>query len=234
MQPRSALVLFSAGQDSTLCLADALNRFDIVETVGFSYGQRHHIEMQCRTPVIAGLRHLASDRGWPGHLGDDHILDIPAFAQIGGTALTDDSAITWSKSGLPSTFVPGRNIVFLTYAAALAYRRGLGTLVGGMCETDYSGYPDCRRQTLDALATALQLGMDREIIIDTPLMHMDKAASWALAHSLGGQALVDLIIEETHSCYMGDRQHRFDWGYGCNGCPACELRASGFYKWMAR
>jgi 7-cyano-7-deazaguanine synthase len=228
MTGRSALVLFSGGQDSTVCLAWALREFDEVETVGFRYGQRHVVEMDARERILALLR---ADPAASARLGPDLVLELPALAAISDTALTRDAEITLASSGLPTTFVPGRNLLFLTYAAALAYRRGIGTIVGGMCETDYSGYPDCRRATLDALAEAIARGMDRRIEIETPLMYRDKAATWALAHELGGDALVDLIIEHTHTCYRGDRSHRHPWGYGCGTCPACELRAKGWQSW---
>lgn len=226
----SALVLFSGGQDSTVCLAWALRRYEQVETIGFAYGQRHEVELTQRRIVLEKLRAFA----WAGdRLGADTRLDLPALAELSDTALTREREIALSESGLPTTFVPGRNLLFLTYAAALAYRRGIGTLVGGMCETDFSGYPDCRRATIDALATTLSLGMDRAIEIATPLMHIDKAGTWALAQDLGGGALVDLIVEETHTCYLGDRTHRHDWGYGCGTCPACVLRAKGWEAWRA-
>jgi 7-cyano-7-deazaguanine synthase len=224
----SALVLFSGGQDSTACLAYALANFDHVETLGFDYGQTHKIELDCRANL---RRDIAKINDWGLRLGNDHTLPLPALAEIGGTALIGDGEITMQANNLPSTFVPGRNILFLTYAAALAYRRGLGVLVGGMCETDFSGYPDCRRDTLDALETALNLGMDTKLTIDTPLMHIDKAETWAMAQQLGGDALVELTLEHSHTCYRGDRSNRHAWGYGCNDCPACELRAAGYEKW---
>lgn len=228
-QPRSALVLFSGGQDSATCLAWAMSRYERVETIGFDYGQRHNVEMDARLKVrgcmAAVLPHLA-DR-----LGPDHVVDLTGFGRIAESALTADRAIEMGERGLPTTFVPGRNLVFLTYAAALADRRGLDVLVGGMCETDYSGYPDCRRDTLDAMQQALSLGLDKPVPIETPLMHLTKAETWALADDLGGPALVDLIVEESHTCYTGDRAHRQDWGYGCGVCPACELRAAGFDRW---
>jgi 7-cyano-7-deazaguanine synthase len=227
----AALVLFSGGQDSSVCLAWALERYGRVETVGFDYGQRHSAELVARQRV----REEITPRfpAWAGRLGEDHLIDIKSFGAIGDTALTSERAIEVSERGLPSTFVPGRNLVFLTYAAALAVRRGLGHLVGGMCETDYSGYPDCRRETMDALERALNLGMDREFSIQTPLMRLTKADTWALADRLGGAALVDLIVEESHTCYLGDRGHRQAWGYGCGACPACELRANGWAEWRA-
>ena len=226
----SALVLFSGGQDSTACLAYALDKFAHVETLGFDYGQTHLVELECRAALRSGM---ADIKDWGAKLGDDHTLPLPALAQIGGTALIGDGEIKMLENNLPSTFVPGRNLLFLTYAAALAYRRGLGVLVGGMCETDYSGYPDCRRDTLDALEAAINKGMQSSISIDTPLMHIDKADTWALAHRLGGEALVELTLEHSHTCYRGDRANRHAWGYGCDDCPACELRASGYEKWSA-
>lgn len=227
----AALVLFSGGQDSTVCLASALARYDRVEMIGFDYGQRHHIELDQRTKIIAALRHEFPD--WAARLGEDHVLSLPTLAQVSETSLTRDIAIEMTASGLPSTFVPGRNLLFFTYAAALAYRRGIAVLVGGMCETDYSGYPDCRNDTLQTLARALSLGLDRPVAIDTPLMTIDKAGTWTLAETLGGKPLVDLIIEHTHSCYLGERTVRHAWGYGCGSCPACELRAGGFQRWQA-
>lgn len=225
--PNAALVLFSGGQDSTVCLAWALERYALVETIGFDYGQRHAVELAARHNVMGRLR----DRwhgSWGSRLGDDHIIALPELGWISQTALTSAVAIEMTASGLPSTFVPGRNLLFFTYAAALAYRRGISTLVGGMCETDYSGYPDCRNDTLQTLARALSLGMDRPFAIKTPLMSVDKAATWAMARDLGGDALVNLIIEDTHTCYLGDRTHRHAWGYGCGTCPACDLRANGW------
>jgi len=227
-ETQRALVLFSGGQDSTACLAYALAKFDHVETLGFDYGQTHKIELDCRAVL---RREIAELHDWSGKLGDDHTLSLPALAEIGGTALIGDGEIKMQENNLPSTFVPGRNLLFLTYGAALAYRRGLGVLVGGMCETDYSGYPDCRRDTLDALEAAINKGMESALHIDTPLMHIDKAATWALAAQLGGKALVDLTIEHSHTCYRGDRSHRHEWGYGCDDCPACDLRAAGYEKW---
>jgi 7-cyano-7-deazaguanine synthase len=229
MPLNSALVLFSGGQDSTVCLAWALSRFDRVETVGFDYRQRHAIELVCRGEVLKSVR--ARFPQWAAKLDEDHLLDLGMLGEVSETALTRDVEIEISASGLPSTFVPGRNLVFLTFAGALAYRRGLGRLVGGMCETDFSGYPDCRRATIDAMAEALSLGMDRSMPIDTPLMYLDKAATWALGHELGGDALVELIVDETHTCYLGDRSKKHDWGYGCGECPACELRAKGWREW---
>ena len=225
----SALVLFSGGQDSTTCLAWALSRFSHVETVGFAYGQRHAVELECRGPVRDGLAGLMD---WGERLGPDHLVDLGAsLAGIGATALTSEAEISMTTEGLPSTFVPGRNLVFLAYAAAIAYRRGLRHLVAGMCETDYSGYPDCRDDTVKAMQLALNLGMDRRFVVETPLMWVDKAATWSLAEELGGAALIELIVEHTHSCYLGDRTTRHDWGWGCGTCPACELRAAGWRRW---
>ena len=229
MTNSSALVLFSGGQDSTVCLASALERYERVETVGFAYGQRHKIEMQARETVRAKLR--ADFSKWGARLGKDTVLDLPALGIISDTSLTRDKAIEVSATGLPTTFVPGRNLLFFTYAAALAWRRGISTLIGGMCETDYSGYPDCRNETLQTLAKALSLGLDKPVTIETPLMYVDKAGTWALAEKLGGQPLVDLIIEDTHTCYLGDHATRHAWGYGCGGCPACDLRARGWEQW---
>jgi len=225
----SALVLFSGGQDSTTCLAWALKRFERVETVGFDYGQRHRIELEGRAGLRAGLARI--DPAWAERLGEEHTIGLAALGQISDTALTRETAIEMGASGLPNTFVPGRNIVFLTFAAALAYRRGLRHIVGGMCETDYSGYPDCRDDTIKALQVALNLGMDRRFVLHTPLMWIDKAATWRLARELGGTALVDLIREESHSCYLGERGRRHDWGHGCGDCPACHLRAAGWERY---
>ena len=227
--PVSALVLFSGGQDSTTCLAWALDRFDHVETVGFDYGQRHRIELDCRLPILASIR--SSFPGWANKLGEDRVVDLGLIGEISDTALTSDVAIQMQANGLPNTFVPGRNLLFFTVAATLAYRRGIKHIVGGMCETDYSGYPDCRDDTLKALQATLNLGMESRFVLDTPLMWLDKAATWRLAESLGGAALVDLIIEHTHTCYLGDRQHRHAWGYGCGSCPACELRLRGWQQY---
>jgi 7-cyano-7-deazaguanine synthase len=227
----SALVLFSGGQDSTVCLAWALERYEHVETIGFTYGQRHAVELAQR-PVIRSK--LASFGDAAQRLGPDTILDLATLKAISDTALTRDTEITFAENGLPTTFVPGRNLLFLTYAAALAYRRSIPVLVGGMCETDYSGYPDCRNATVQALGTALSLGLDRPITIETPLMFIDKAATWELALKIGGQRLIDIIVEDTHTCYLGDRSQRHAWGYGCGTCPACELRAKGWATWQGR
>ena len=225
----SALVLFSGGQDSTTCLAWALARFDRVETVGFDYGQRHRTELETRPRVLAALRGLSHGT----KLGADHLLPLDTLKAIGGSALTDDMAITMGADGLPTSFVPGRNIMFLTAAAALGYRRGIADLVGGMCETDFSGYPDCRDETTKATAKALSLGLARDVHIHTPLMWIDKAATWKLAEELGGVALVELIVRETVTCYEGDRSNAYDWGFGCGACPACELRAVGYARYKA-
>jgi 7-cyano-7-deazaguanine synthase len=230
-QEAGALVLFSGGQDSTVCLAHALDRYARVETVGFDYGQRHGIELECRARVWSEIARRFPE--WAARLGPDHVLDIASFGAIGETSLTSAAEITMLASGLPSTFVPGRNLVFFTYAAALGYRRNLHVLVGGMCETDYSGYPDCRDATLRALEQAIRLGMEVDFTIETPLMRLSKAETWALAEELGGSALVDLILDETHTCYKGERGRRHAWGYGCGTCPACELRAKGFAQWQA-
>jgi 7-cyano-7-deazaguanine synthase len=229
---RSALVLFSGGQDSATCLAWALDRFARVETVGFDYGQRHAVEMQARIEVREGLKSVQPN--WAGRLGPDHVVDLTGYGRIADSALTADRAIELDARGLPTTFVPGRNLVFLTCAAALADRRGLEVLVGGMCETDFSGYPDCRRATIDAMETALSLGLDKPVKIETPLMALTKAQTWALAERLGGAPLVELILEASHTCYRGDREHRHAWGYGCGDCPACELRAAGYAEWSGR
>ena len=227
----TALVLFSGGQDSTTCLAWALDRFARVETLGFEYGQRHAIELACRDRLVNGIKGLRAD--WAGRLGESHTLSIPTLAAVSETALTRDVAIAMGADGLPNTFVPGRNLVFLTFAAALAYRRGIIHIVGGMCETDYSGYPDCRDETICAMQAALSLGMARKFELHTPLMWIDKAATWTLAHDLGGEGLVDLIRDQSHTCYLGERGERHDWGYGCGECPACSLRAKGWREYVA-
>lgn len=232
MTNTAALVLFSGGQDSTVCLAWALDRFEQVETVGFAYGQRHAAELAQRATLRDGLARLNSS--WAGRLGRDHMLELPEIGRLSDTALTREAEIEMTAAGLPSTFVPGRNLLFFTYAAALAYRRGMRTLVGGMCETDYSGYPDCRNETIAALQRAISLGMDTEFSLETPLMWIDKAGTWALAAELGGAPLVELIVEDTHTCYLGIRSRRHDWGYGCGHCPACVLRAKGWEAWQAK
>ena len=229
--PSNALVLFSGGQDSTTCLAWALSQFEYVETVGFDYGQRHRIEMDVRLTTLSELR--AAFPAWGDRLGDDHVVDLAVLGQISETSLTRDVAIAYEQSGLPNTFVPGRNLLFLTFAATIAYRRGLEVLVGGMCETDFSGYPDCRDNTMKAMQLALSLGLDRKLRVETPLMWIDKAQTWALADQLGGGALTDLIVEHTHTCYHGVRGERHEWGYGCGECPACALRKAGHTKWRA-
>ena len=230
ISPATALVLFSGGQDSTVCLAWALERFARVETVGFDYGQRHAVELAVRRPIREKIAKLKP--GWAARLGDDHMVKLDALAAISDTALTRDMAIEMGANGLPTTFVPGRNLIFLTFAGALGYRRGATNLVAGMCETDYSGYPDCRDDTIKAMQVALGLGMDRRFVLHTPLMWIDKAGTFALAQDIGGQQLLDLVIEETHSCYLGDRTKRHDWGYGCGTCPACKLRADGFARFV--
>jgi 7-cyano-7-deazaguanine synthase len=228
----TALVLFSGGQDSTVCLAWALARFARVETVGFAYGQRHAVELEVRPRIRASM--AALDAGWQARLGDDHTVALDALAAISDTALTRETAIEIADNGLPTTFVPGRNLIFFAFAAALAYRRGARHLVAGMCETDYSGYPDCRDDTVKAMQVALTLGLDKRITIHTPLMWIDKAETFALAEELGGRPFLDLVVEETHSCYLGDRTQRHEWGYGCGTCPACQLRAQGFARFMSR
>lgn len=231
MTDTGALVLFSGGQDSTVCLGLALDRYARVETVGFDYGQRHDVEMQAREMVLREIRRAF--HAWGARLGPDHVLDIASFGAISDTALTSGAEIEMLASGLPSTFVPARNLVFFTYASALGYRRDLHVLIGGMCETDYSGYPDCRDRTLRALQEAIRLGTEVDFTIETPLMWLSKAETWALAERIGGQTFVDLIIEETHTCYKGESSLWHDWGYGCGSCPACALRARGFAAWQA-
>jgi 7-cyano-7-deazaguanine synthase len=226
-----ALVLFSGGQDSTVSLAWALTRFPRVETIGFEYGQRHGIEMTVRPHIRDRL--AALDPKWKTRLGEDHVVNLDSLGAISDTALTRASQIEMTASGLPSTFVPGRNLIFFAFAGAVAYRRGLKHLVAGMCETDYSGYPDCRDDTIKAMQLALGLGMDRRFVLHTPLMWIDKAATFELADRIGGKPLAELVIEDTHSCYMGDRAHRHEWGYGCGNCPACQLRAAGYEKYKA-
>jgi 7-cyano-7-deazaguanine synthase len=228
----TALVLFSGGQDSTVCLAWALGRFSRVETVGFDYGQRHAVELTVRMTLREKM--AALDPVWAERLGDDHLVRIDALAAISETALTRATEIEIAENGLPTTFVPGRNLLFLGFAGALAYRRGARHLVAGMCETDYSGYPDCRDDTMKAMQLALTLGLDRRVTIHTPLMWIDKADTFAMAEELGGRALLDLVVEDSHSCYLGDRSRRHAWGYGCGTCPACQLRAQGFAKFISR
>jgi 7-cyano-7-deazaguanine synthase len=226
----TALVLLSGGQDSAVCLAWALDRFDLVETIGFDYRQRHRVELECRDRLRTSISEL---RHWRGALQADHVIDLSVLSEISETALTRETEFAFSASGLPNTFVPGRNLAFLTLAAAIAYRRGARHLVTGVCETDFSGYPDCRDDTMKALQVALNLGMERRYVIHTPLMWLDKAATWTLAAQLGGEALVDLVIEHTHSCYRGERAIRHAWGHGCGTCPACELRAGGWNRYVA-
>ena len=231
MISEKAIVLFSGGQDSTTCLAWALDRFAAVETVAFDYGQRHRIELQCRETVAGELRQRFPR--WADRLGEAHLVDLGVLGQISETALTREMAIATSANGLPTTFVPGRNLIFLAFAAAIAYRRDARHLVGGMCETDFSGYPDCRDDTIKAMQVALGLGMARPVTIHTPLMWIDKAATWRLAENLGGKELIGILVEETHTCYLGDRRHKHAWGFGCGRCPACELRKNGYAKYAA-
>ena len=227
----SALVLFSGGQDSSVCLAWALTRFARVETVGFDYGQRHRIELDVRPRIRERL--MALDASWKARLGDDHVVKLDALAAISDTALTRETAIEIADNGLPTTFVPGRNLIFFSFAGALAYRRGARHIVAGMCETDYSGYPDCRDDTVKAMQVALGLGLDKRVTIHTPLMWIDKAGTFAMAEEIGGAGLLDLVVEDSHSCYLGDRTHRHGWGYGCGECPACRLRARGFAEFKS-
>ena len=228
---QKALVLFSGGQDSATCLAWALDRYGHVETIGFDYGQRHAVELQCRGDVLASIR--GQFPAWGERLGEDHMIDLGVLGQISQTALTREQKIVFEDSGLPSTFVPGRNLMFFMFAAAIAYRRGISVLVGGMCEADYSGYPDCRDNTLKALQVAVSLGLDAPMVVQTPLMWLTKSQTWALAQSLGGAGLVELVRTQTHTCYLGDRATLHDWGYGCGKCPACELRASGYVEYLS-
>ncbi len=227
---KTALVLFSGGQDSTTCLAHALKTYERVETIAFDYRQRHRVELEARLVVLDEIRHQFPQ--WASKLGEDHLLDLAVLGDVSDTSLTRETAFKMETSGLPNTFVPGRNLLFLTLAAAVAYRRGLEVMVTGVCETDFSGYPDCRDDTMKAMQLALSLGMDHRFLIETPLMWIDKADTWRMAESLGGKALIDLIIEHTHTCYLGDRQHRHAWGYGCATCPACELRARGYERFV--
>jgi 7-cyano-7-deazaguanine synthase len=229
--PRSALVLFSGGQDSTVCLAHALERYAHVETIGFDYGQRHLVELESRLHVRAQL--LERFVHWGAKLGQDHVVDLSLLSQLSDTALTSEREIEMNAGGLPNTFVPVRNLLFFTVAASVADRRGLSVLIGGMCETDYSGYPDCRDNTLKSLQVAISLGLDKSMTIETPLMWHDKAATWAMTEDLGGETLIELVIEHTHSCYLGDREHRHPWGWGCGLCPSCDLRRKGYDTWLA-
>ncbi len=225
-EPSKALVLFSGGQDSTTCLAWALDQYDMIDTIGFDYGQRHRVELDCRTAILEKIGDSLS--AVKGELGQDTVIDLSVLGEVSETALTSTRAIQMEANGLPSTFVPGRNIIFLSFAAAVAYRSGITDLVGGMCETDYSGYPDCRNDTIQSCSRTLSLGMETEFSIHTPLMHLDKAQTWQLAHTLGGEPFVNLIVQDTHTCYRGDRSELHAWGYGCGECPACELRANGY------
>jgi 7-cyano-7-deazaguanine synthase len=229
MSGDGAVVLFSGGQDSGTCLAWALDRFERVETIGFDYGQRHKIELSCRQALRDRFVEIKLE--WAERLGEDHTLDLGVLGAMSDTALTQDVAVAMADNGLPNTFVPGRNIIFLTFAAALAYRRGLRHVVGGMCETDFSGYPDCRDDTIKALQVALNLGMDKRFVLETPLMWIDKAQTWRLAHDIGGNALVQAIVELSHTCYLGERGDLHEWGHGCGTCPACDLRAKGWTNW---
>lgn len=228
---KKALVLFSGGQDSTTCLAWALDRYEHVETIGFNYGQRHVVELECRGLILDRFR--SAFPGWGSRLGQDHMLDLSVLGAISDTALTSERAIAFNQNGLPNTFVPGRNLIFFNFAAAVAYRRGLEVLVGGMCETDYSGYPDCRDNTLKALQVSMSLGMDSPMVVETPLMWLDKRSTWSLAETLGGSMLVELIRLDTHTCYQGDHTTQHSWGYGCGTCPACELRAKGYEQFLS-
>ena len=231
ISPEAALVLFSGGQDSTVCLAWALERFARVETIGFAYGQRHAVELEVRPRIRTRMAQLRAE--WATRLGEDHVVDLSVLAEISESALTRDVAIEMTAGGLPTTFVPGRNLIFFSFAGAVAYRRGAKHLVAGMCETDFSGYPDCRDDTIKAMQLALGLGMDRRFVIHTPLMWIDKAETFALAQSIAGAQFIELLVEETHTCYLGERERRHDWGFGCGTCPACRLRADGFAKWIA-
>ncbi|MDP3139215.1 MAG: 7-cyano-7-deazaguanine synthase QueC [Burkholderiaceae bacterium] len=228
---KRALVLFSGGQDSTTCLAWALDRYDHVETLGFDYGQRHRIELDARVHVLASLRQKFPS--WAKRLGEDHVVDLSVLGRISETALTRDTELKMTQAGLPNTFVPGRNLLFLTFAAAVGYRRDLPIIVGGMCETDFSGYPDCRDDTIKAQQVAVSLGMGQRFTFETPLMWIDKAQTWALAQRLGGDDLIAILIDDSHTCYRGVRESKHAWGYGCGDCPACELRKTGFVRWKS-
>jgi 7-cyano-7-deazaguanine synthase len=231
MSEESALVLFSGGQDSTTCLAWALDRFSSVETIGFSYGQKHRVELDVRPQILEAFR--SQFPPWAPKLGEDHVVDLAVLGSLSETALTRDVAISLQAGGLPNTFVPGRNLLFLTFAAVVAFRRGARRLITGVCETDYSGYPDCRDDTMKAMQLAINLGMNSRFVVDTPLMWIDKAETWRMAKTLGGDPLVEIVREQTHTCYLGDRSRRFDWGWGCGTCPACELRAAGYRRFRA-
>ena len=227
---KKAMVMVSGGQDSATCLAWALDKYELVETIGFSYGQRHIVELDCRQTVLAEIVKLSSQ--WCGRLGPDFMVPIEGVNKLSGSALLNKKKIDTEPGKLPNTFIPGRNLLFLTYAAALCYERGIQTIVGGMCETDYSGYPDCRSETMNSMQKSLSLGMETSFEIVTPLMHLTKSDTWRLAEKLGGSSFVNLIIENTATCYEGDRENRHDWGYGCNNCPACELRSDGYSKYI--
>ena len=225
-----ALVMFSGGQDSATCLAWALENYSFVETVGFTYHQKHSVELKCRKSVLEKIGSIRSN--WSEKLADDHIIDLSIISELGESALTRDMEIKMMENGLPSTFVPGRNLFFFLAAGVLMYRRGISVLVAGMCETDFSGYPDCRDETIKAMQNALNMGLEKPLLIETPLMWIDKSQTWKMAKDLGGQNLVDLIVEETHTCYRGERSEKYDWGYGCDNCPACELRKNGYRKFL--
>jgi 7-cyano-7-deazaguanine synthase len=229
---KKALVLFSGGQDSTVCLAWALAKFDQVETIGFDYGQRHRIELECRLNVLERIREQFPE--WVGKLGEDRVIDLSWLGQISDCALTEEREIELSGNGLPNTFVPGRNLVFFLISSAVAYRRGLSTLVGGMCQTDFSGYPDCREDTLKALQVATNLGMASSFRFETPLMWIDKTETFQLGEQLGGEKLLEIIVRDTHTCYTGDRTHEHDWGFGCGECPACDLRKRGWNNYISQ
>lgn len=231
MKTKTAGLLFSGGQDSATCLAWALSRFDRVETIGFHYGQRHDVEMRCRLEVREAVR--ASFPDWSDKLGEDHVINLAGLGQISETSLTREVEIGVHENGLPTTFVPGRNLIFLNYAAALGWRRGFSNLVAGMCEADFSGYPDCRKETLDTQMKAISLGLDRAFELHTPLMFLSKAGAWDLAKNLGGSSLVEIIRTKTHTCYKGIHDQLHSWGYGCGTCPACELRSKGWMEYAA-
>ncbi len=230
MDDNAAIILFSGGQDSTTCLAWALERYERVETVGFDYGQRHRVELEVREPIIDALR--SGFPQWAPRLGEDHVLDLSILGKISETSLTQDVEIMMQANGLPNTFVPGRNLLFLTFAATIAYRRGIKHIVTGVCETDYSGYPDCRDDTIKAMQLTLNLGMETRFVLHTPLMWIDKAQTWRLAEETGGNALIAIVRDQTHTCYRGDRTAGGDWGRGCGGCPACTLRANGYRQYV--
>ena len=225
---QSALVLFSGGQDSTTCLAWALEKYEKVETIGFIYDQRHSVELDCRKIILKKI--ISNSKVWKKRLGQDYVIDLSVLSKITDTALTTDIEITMSENGYPNTFLPGRNLFFFITAAAIAYKKNILTLVGGMCETDFSGYPDCRKNTIKSLEKTINLGLDKKFILETPLMKLSKCKTWMLAKKIGGEKFVDLIINDTHTCYKGTRQHKYKWGYGCGGCPACTLRKNGYLK----